>query len=94
MSLSIAYDARAGVGEVRDDDIIEFLDGIFMRLGPWRHLKDNDYFSKERLAISRIVKFYKSVPMGNAPIFTYPFQTTCLLSFVLFILLTRFSNLW
>ena len=28
MSLSIAYDARAGVGKARDNDIIEFSDGF------------------------------------------------------------------
>ena len=94
MSLSIAYDARAGVGEVRDNDIIEFLNGIYTRLGQWRHLEDNDYFPKKRLAISRIVKSCKSVPVENAPIFAYPFQTTCSSSFVLFTLLTIFSNLW
>ena len=94
MSLSIAYDARARVGEARDDNIIEFSDGIYMRLGRWRHLEDSDYFSKKRLATLRIMKSCKSVPMGNAPIFAYLFQTTCLSSFILFTLLTRFSNLW
>ena len=94
MSPFIAYDANAGVGEARDNDIIEFSDGIYTRLGRWRHLEDSDYFPKERLATSRIVKSCESVPVGNAPIFAYPFQTTCLSSFVLFTLLTRFSNLW
>ena len=94
MSLSIAYDARAEVREVRDDDIIEFSDRIYTRLGQWRHLEDGDYFPKEFLATLRIVKSCKSVLLGNAPIFAYPFQTTCLSSFVLFTLLTRFSNLW
>ena len=94
MSPFIAYDARAGVGEARDNDIIEFSDRIYTRLRRWRHLEDSDYFPKKRLATLRIVKSCKSVPMGNAPIFAYPFQTTCLSSFVLFTLLTRFSNLW
>ena len=94
MSPSIAYDAREGVGETRDNDIIEFLDGIYTRLRQWRHLEDNDYFPKKRLATLRIVKSYESVPVGNTPIFANPFQTTCSSSFVLFILLTRFSNLW
>ena len=94
MSLSITYDAIAGIGEARDDDIIEFSDGIYTRLGRGRHLEDSDYFPKECFATSRIVKSCKSVPVVNAPIFAYPFQTTCLLSFVLFTLLTRFSNLW
>ena len=65
-----------------------------MRLGRWRHPEDGDYFSNKRLAISQIVKFCKSVPVGNAPIYAYLFQTTCSSSFVLFTLLTRFSNLW
>ena len=73
MSPFIAYDARAGVGEVRDNNIIEFLDGIYTRLGQWHHLEDSDYFPKERLATSRIVKSCESVPVGNAPIFAYPF---------------------
>ena len=90
---SIAYDARAGVGEAKNDDIIEFLDGIYTRLGQWRHLEDSDYFPKECLAKSRIVKSCKSVLVGNAPIFAYLFQTTCLSNFVLFTLLTKFSNL-
>ena len=94
MSPSIAYDARAGVGEARHDDIIEFSDGIYTRLGQWRHLEDSDYFPKECLAILRIVKSCKSVPMGNAPISAYPFQTICSSSFVHFTLLTRFNNLW
>ena len=93
MSPFIAYDTRAGVGEARNNDIIEFSDGIYTRLGQWRHLEDSDYFPKERLAILRIVKFCKSVPVRNAPIFAYPFQITCLSSFVLFTLLIRFSNL-
>ena len=93
MSPSIAYDARVGVGETKDDDIIEFSDGIYTRLGRWHHLEDSDYFSKQRLAILWIVKSCESVPVGNAPIFAYPFQTTCSSSFVLFTLLTRFSNL-
>ena len=92
MSPFIAYDARAGVGEVRDNNIIEFSDGIYTRLGQWRHLEDSDYFPKERLVTSRIVKSCKSIFMENAPIFAYPFQTTCLSSFVLCTLLTRFSN--
>ena len=73
MSPFIAYDARAGVGEARHNNIIEFSDGIYTRLRQWRHLEDSDYFLKERLATSRIVKSCKSVPMGNAPIFAYPF---------------------
>ena len=93
MSLFIAYDTRAGVGEARDNDIIEFSDGIYTRLGQWRHLEDSDYFPKERLAILRIVKSCELVPVGNTLIFAYPFQTTFLSSFVLFTLLTRFSNL-
>ena len=51
MSLSSVYDAKAGVDEARDNDIIEFLDRIYTRLGRWRHLEDSNYFSKERLAI-------------------------------------------
>ena len=94
MSSSIAYDARAGLDETRDDDIIEFSDRIYTRLGQWRHLEDSNYFPKECPTTLRIVKSCKSVLMGNTPIFAYPFQTTCLLSFVLFTLLTRFSNLW
>ena len=94
MSPSIAYDTRTGVGEARDDDIIEFLNGIYTRLRRWCHLEESDYFLKERLAILRIVKSCKSVPVGNALIFAYPFQTTCSSSFVLSTLLTRFSNLW
>lgn len=93
MSPSIAYHARAGVGEVKDDNIIKFLDGIYTRLGQWRHFEDSDDFPKERLATSRIVKSCKSVPMGNAPIFAYPFQTSCASSFVHFTLLTRFIKL-
>ena len=93
MFLSIAYDARARVGEARDDDIIEFSDKIYMRLGQWRHFEDSDYFSKEYLATLWIVKSCKSVTMGNVLIFAYLFQITCLSSFVLFTLLTRFSNL-
>ena len=94
MSSSITYDAKTGVGEARNDNIIEFSDRIYTKLGRIRHLEDSDYFPKKRLVISQIVKSCKSVPMGNAPIFAYPFQTTCLSSFVLFTLLTRFSNLW
>ena len=93
MSLSIAYEARAGVDEARNNDIIEFSDGIYIRLGQWHHFEDSDYFSKERPAILQIVKFCKSAPMGNDSIFACPFQTTCLSSFVLFTLLTRLSNL-
>lgn len=33
ISPSIAYHARARMGEVRDNDIIEFWDGIYTRLG-------------------------------------------------------------
>ena len=73
MSLSIAYDARAGVGEARDNSIIEFSNGIYTRLGLWRHLEDSNYFPKERFATLRIVKSCKSDPMKNAPIFAYPF---------------------
>ena len=91
---SITYDARAEVDELRDNNIIEFSDRIYTRLGQLRHLEIGDYFLKEHLAILRKVKSCKSVPMGNAPIFAYPFQTTCLSSFVFFTLLTRFNNLW
>ena len=94
MSPSIAYDTRAGVGKAKDDNIIEFLDRIYTRLERLCHLKDSDYFPKKRLAILRIMKFCESVPMENAPIFAYLFQTTCSSSFVLFTLLTRFNNLW
>lgn len=94
MSPSIAYHTRAVVGEVRDDNIIEFLDGIYTRLERWRHFENSDDFPKERLATLRIVKSCKSVPMRNAPIFAYPFQTLCALSFVRFTLLTRFNKLW
>ena len=92
--LSIAYDARAEVGKARDNNIIKFSDGIYTRLGQWHHLKDSDYFPKEHFATLRIVKSCKLVPMENAPIFAYLFQITCLSNFVLFTLLTRFSNLW
>ena len=94
MSSSIVYNAKAGVGEARDNDIIEFSDRIYMRLRRWRHLEDSDYFPKKCLATSQIVKSCILVPVENAPIFAYPFQTTCLSSFVFFTLLTRFSNLW
>ena len=79
---------------MKDDDIIEFLDGIYMRLRRWCHLEDSDYFSKERLATLQIVKSCKSIPMENAPVFAYLFQTSFSSSFILFTLLTRFSNLW
>ena len=88
LSPSIAYDARAEVDVMKDDNIIEFSDGSYTRLGQWRYLKDSDDFPKKRLATLQIVKSCKSVSMGNTPIFTYPFQTTCLLSFVYFNLLT------
>ena len=93
MSLSIAYQARAGVDEAKNDNIIEFLDGIYVKLGRWRNLEDSDNFPKNHLATSQILKCCKLVPMGNATIFTDPLQTTCLSSFVCFTLLTRFSNL-
>lgn len=86
MSLSIAYYARAEVGEARDNNIIKFSDGIYMRLGQWRHLEDSDDFSKERLAILRIVKSCKSVLIGNTLIFVYLFQTLCV-EFCLFYLI-------
>ena len=73
MSLFIAYDTRTGVDEARDDNIIEFLDGIYTRLGQWCHLEDSNYFLKERLATLRIVKSCESVAMRNAPIFVYLF---------------------
>ena len=67
MSPSIAYLARAGVDEAKNNNIIEFLNRIYIRLEQWRHLKDSDDFSKERLAISRIVRFCKLVSMRNVP---------------------------
>ena len=94
MSLFIAYYARAGVGEARNDDIIVFLNGIYTRLGRWHYLKDSDDFPKKRLTILRIVKSCKLVPMGNAPIFAYPLYTICYSSFDHFTLLSRFNNLW
>lgn len=94
MSLSIAYHAKAGVDEAKDDDIIEFSDGIYKRLEQWCYLEDSNDFLKERLTTSRIVKSCKLVSMGNTPIFAYSFQISCASSFVRFTLLTRFSNLW
>lgn len=52
----IAYVISAGVGEIKENNIIRFLDGIYMRLGQWRYLEYNDIFSKERFTILRIVK--------------------------------------
>ena len=93
MSPSIAYHAKTRVGETKDDNIIQFLDRIYTRLRQWRHFEDSDDFPKKRLAILRILKSCELVSMGNAPIFAYPLKTICLLSFVCFTLLTRFSNL-
>ena len=73
MSPSIAYDAKAAVSEARDNNIIESLDRIYMGLGQWRYLEDNNYFLKKRFATLRIVKSCKLVPMENAPIFAYLF---------------------
>ena len=90
MSPSIAYDARVGVGEVRDDNIIMFSDRIYTRLGQCCYLEDSDDFPKKHLTILRIVKSFELILMDNAPVFAYLFQTTCLSNFTL---LNKFSNL-
>ena len=46
MTPSIAYDIRAGVGEARNDDIIEFSDGIYRRLEQWAILRKVITFQK------------------------------------------------
>ena len=65
MSPSIAYDIKTGVGEVRDNDIIVFLNRIYTRLGQWRHLEDSDYFLKERLTSLRENDVLQSGPYGK-----------------------------
>lgn len=49
---SIAYHARARVGETKNDNIIGFLDGIYKKLGQWHYFKDSNDFPKKRLVIS------------------------------------------
>lgn len=73
MSSSIAYDSKPGVDRAGDDNIIEFLDRIYIGLRRWCHLKDGDDFLKERLTILRIVKSYKLVSLKKALIFAYMF---------------------
>ena len=70
---SIAYNARTRVGEASDVDIIEFLEGIYTKLGQCCHLEDSDSFLKEHLATPQIVKSCKSVSVRNTSIFIYPF---------------------
>lgn len=63
MSLSIAYHAKMGVGRSWDNNIIEFLDIIYIKLGLSRHFEDSDDFSKKCFATLRIIKSYKSIFM-------------------------------
>lgn len=86
MPPSIAYHARAGVGEAKDDDIIEFPDSHYPGLGRWGHLDDGDDFPKESLTASRILQSCKSVLMATAPVFAYPLEATRSSSFVPFTL--------
>ena len=82
------------VSVLKDNNIIEFLDQIYMKLRQWHYFENSDDFLKEHLTTLQIVKLCELVFIGNTPMFGYLLQTSCLLSFVYFTLLTEFSNLW